>query len=554
MLRKLVLAGFILASLFLAAAVQAQGPEPQHSDPRWQVSYWNNMSLSGVPVVEETVEYLSRDWGEGSPHPSVNADHFSARWSRYLDLAEATYRFAAKSDDGIRVYVDDRLIIDQWNDHPARTFTSDLALEAGHHRIVVEYYENAGVAVAGLSWAPISAGSGQWQGEYFSNGQLSGSPVLVRADASIDFDWGAGSPGPVVPSDGFSARWTRLVHLDNGRYRFTATSDDGVRVYVDQRLIIDEWNDHPVRVYAQEVDLNAGDHLVVVEYYENGGLAVAKLSWALSTGSGAWQGEYFSNRWLDGSPALVRSEAEIDFDWGYGSPSAVIPSDGFSARWTRTASFESGTYRFTTATDDGVRLWVNGHLLVDAWQDQALASHSGTIFVTGQVPIKIEYYENGGVAAARLTWTRADSEPPSTGEVVVDDGDPGFAKGGSVTAWHAEAGGHDGSYVWTRNNDRARSDYNWVRWYADLEPGRYEVFAYIPDDHATTSSARYWVAHYDGYTLRRVDQAANAGRWVSLGTYRFRSTGHTYVSLSDVTYEPYLSRQIAFDAIKWVPR
>ena len=108
--------------------------------------------------------------------------------------------------------------------------------------------------------------------------------------------------------------------------------------------------------------------------------------------------------------------------------------------------------------------------------------------------------------------------------------------------------------LWTRNNDRVRPRPNWGRWHPDLEAGRYEVYAYVPEVHATAESARYWVAHYDGFTLCRVDQAANGGRWVSLGTFRFGGTAGEYVSLADVTYEPYLSRHIAFDAVKWVPR
>jgi hypothetical protein len=94
----------------------------------------------------------------------------------------------------------------------------------------------------------------------------------------------------------------------------------------------------------------------------------------------------------------------------------------------------------------------------------------------------------------------------------------------------------------------------WARWYPDLAPGRYEVYVYIPERYSTTAHARYWVSHRVGLTLRRVNQAANGGRWVSLGTYRFRGTRRDYVSLADVTFERYLSRLIAFDAAKWVPR
>ena len=219
-------------------------------------------------------------------------------------------------------------------------------------------------------------------------------------------------------------------------------------------------------------------------------------------------------------------------------------------------NLESGLYRFTTTTDDGVRLWVNGHPLIDKWYDQASTSHSATIHVSGDVPIVMHYYENGGAASARLTWTRIDDDPPPPPPdgVVVDDTDPGFRQGGSTAAWRTTSGGQGGQYTWTRNNDRWRPNYNYARWYPNLESGRYEVYAYIPETNATTTYARYWVAHWDGFSRLEVNQAANGGRWVSLGTYRFRGQGVEYVSLSDITYEPYLSTHIAFDAVKWVPR
>src|SRR5690606_7174536 len=116
------------------------------------------------------------------------------------------------------------------------------------------------------------------------------------------------------------------------------------------------------------------------------------------------------------------------------------------------------------------------------------------------------------------------------------------------------AEGHGNSLLWTKNNDRVRANYNWARWYPTLTAGRYEVFVYIPERFTTTAQARYWVSHRDGYSLRVVDQSANGDRWVSLGTYWFRGTRDDYVSLADVTYESYLSRLIAFDAVRWVAR
>ena len=416
----------------------------------------------------------------------------------------------------------------------------------------------ANTAHAQDPWPPQPRDSDPfWQVSYWNNMTLSGEPVLNSTEANLDWDWGVGSPHTSVNTDRFSARWMRYIFVSAGTYRFTATSDDGIRIYVDNRLVIDQWYDHAAQTFTADVDLTAGHHLVRVEYYENMGYAVAKVSWAsVPTIPHGWRGEYFSNRWLSGSSTLVRDDADIDFYWDYGSPAPGIPSDGFSVRWTRTVTFDAGSYRFTATSDDGVRLWVNGHLLINEWRDQPATAYSGTIYVAGDVPIKMEYYENGGIATARLTWVRTDDNPPPPppGVVIVDDTDPGFVQGGSAAGWRTAAEGYDGRLVWTRNNDRVRYNYNWARWYPDFTSGRYEVFVYIPERYTTTSSARYWVAHRDGLTLRIVNQSTNGDRWVSLGTYWFRGTRGDYVSLADVTFEPYVSRLIAFDAVKWVPR
>lgn len=396
-----------------------------------------------------------------------------------------------------------------------------------------------------------------WQALYWNNTTLSGPPVLQRSEANLDYDWGTGSPDPSVNPDGFSARWTRYIEVTPGTYRFTATSDDGVRIWIDGHLIIDQWYDHIPLTFTADKYLGPGHHLVVVEFYENAGMAVLKVSWAPAPPTiHNWQGEYFNNMTLSGTPALVRDDAQINFDWGTGSPApSIIVTDGFSVRWTRDLNLLAGMYRFTMTVDDGGRLWVNNHLLIDAWKDQPPTTYTGDIYLPGgPVPIKMEYYENTGLAVARLWWIRIGPPPPPPGTVIVDDTDPGFIKGGYPSGWHVALGGYGGRFLWTRNNNWVRPGYNWARWYPNLHPGRYEVFVYIPGHHATTWRARYWVSHYDGFTLRIVNQAANLNRWVSLGTYRFRGTHDDYVSLADVTYEPYLTRLIAFDAVKWEPR
>ncbi|MBI5088009.1 MAG: putative Ig domain-containing protein, partial [Actinobacteria bacterium] len=87
-----------------------------------------------------------------------------------------------------------------------------------------------------------------------------------------------------------------------------------------------------------------------------------------------WKGEYFPNATLTAPTALCRDDADIDFDWGTGSPAAGLSSDNFSVRWTRTANVPAGTYTFELGTDDGGRLFIDGVLVIDRWVDQGYPS------------------------------------------------------------------------------------------------------------------------------------------------------------------------------------
>jgi photosystem II stability/assembly factor-like uncharacterized protein len=424
----------------------------------WKGEYFKNQTLSGAPslVRDDGTAGLSFNWVGASPSSScgIGADHFSVRWTRTVSFAAGTYRFQTRTDDGVRLYVDGLLRIDKWIDRGAPPVPDrvDVTLGAGTHTLRMEYYENGGWASAELSWqlisnlCTVSVPGDRWRGEYFNNQTLSGVPALVRDDgaAGLSFDWGTGSPSSScgIGGDHFSVRWTRTVDFAAGTYRFQTRTDDGVRLYVDGVLKIDKWIDRgaPPAPDSVDVTLGAGNHALRMEYYENGGLASAELSWqplagpcSASVSLDRWKGEYWNNREMAGTPSMVRDDGagSLAFDWGTGTPSAScgIGADSFSARWTRTVSFAAGTYRFTITSDDGFRFYVDGALRLEKWIIQAPTTY--TVDVTlgaGSHALRMDYYENGGLAVAKLSWQGLAAS------------DPGFDAASSASAETSDLG------------------------------------------------------------------------------------------------------------------
>lgn len=267
----------------------AQDVFPEHTEAGWQATYWNNTSLAGPPVLQRSEGNLDYNWGPGFPASGVNNNQFSARWTRYIDVSPGTYQFIVTADDGIRLWVDDELLINQWRDHSATTYTASKYLGPGHHLVKVEYYENSGDALVKASFTqgtpppnptpPPPPVYGNWRGEYFNNKSLSGPPVLVRDDPQINFSWGNGSPAPGwVNADSFSVRWSRTLNLPPGNYRFTMTVDDGARLFINGHLLIDGWQEQSPTAYSGDIYLPGGSVTAQMEYYENVGGAVAQLS------------------------------------------------------------------------------------------------------------------------------------------------------------------------------------------------------------------------------------------------------------------------------------
>lgn len=289
----------------------AQPPPPppptQPSQPAsypgpWNGEYFDNVSLSGTPYLTRSDAAINFDWAYGPPAGGMPTNNFSVRWSGSFDFNAGVYRFYARVDDGVRLYVDDVCIINGWRDGSTRTYTFNQGMTAGNHTVKVEYYDRIQVARIYVWWqavtaatatpgpsptpgatstptpTPAPAGAG-WFAQFYNSADLLGTPVVTRYDPWIGFDWGAGSPAPEVRSDYFSARWTQRVHLDTDHYRFCARSDDGVRIWVGGTLVVDEWHQNPATSCCGVYWASSGDYDVKVEYYEHDGSAQIYVWW-----------------------------------------------------------------------------------------------------------------------------------------------------------------------------------------------------------------------------------------------------------------------------------
>jgi hypothetical protein len=378
----------------------------------WRGEYYNNSYLGGAPVLVRDDVGVDFVWGAGAPATGLPVDAFSARWTRTLRFEAGTYRFYALSDDGVRVWLDGALIIDRWHDSPSVTYSAQRTLSAGAHTLRVEYYENGGAAQIRLWWERVDDFP-QWHGEYFTTPDLAGNPALVRNDANVDFRWGYTAPAAGLPADGFSVRWTRSLWFEEAVYRYHAIGDDGVRLYIDDMLVIDGWRGSGRRELTNDWKLPAGPHTVRVEYCEHTGEALIQVWWEMLKSYPDWRGEYWSNPSLSGPPVLVRNDRILDFTWGSGSPATGLPGDGFSARWTRAAQFDAATYRFHVLVDDGARLYVDDQLILDTWRDGAVREvRSEHLLTRGVHNLRVEFYERTGEARIRVGWEKLSTSYP----------------------------------------------------------------------------------------------------------------------------------------------
>ncbi|MBN1311255.1 MAG: hypothetical protein JXB30_07535 [Anaerolineae bacterium] len=325
-----------------------------------------------------------------------------------------------------------------------------------------------------------------WTGQYYKNRYLSGAPAATRDDGVITFNFGDGPPMEGFPSDNFSIRWTRRDYFEAKPYMFGVCSDDGARVYVDGVLIINDWNNHEYGEWqVAERRMTAGEHTVVVEYYE-------------ATGNARIQAGHEPK--FTPTPEKTATKG----------PSPT-PTKTFTPRPTRTPNI------YGTA---GVK---------------------PTAF--RPPPTLMPSLAPGGGEAGDVTVT------PEVNQIISEIDPKRFVWRGFPGPAVGQGGPGDSHYYIKNRNSKPNFEAMWN--VIPNQSGYYDVYAYIPDSPRATESALYQIFHASQLSPGiLIDQAAQPEQWVLLGNYYFAGgqTGQ-YIHLSNQTEEETATRDILLDAV-----
>ncbi len=337
---------------------------------------------------------------------AVPGDWLGAHIRRRFFLPDSgRYVFRLSSDDGYRLIVDGRQLLQDYHITGADPFEVELDLEAGVHDMAIEYENTRWDGKLDFSMEPAA-----WEVQYYA-GRNFETPVAGATVNRVE-DIIPGRPAALGSHD-YSIRARRTLWLPLGRYRAQVRADDGVRLKIGGEPAIDAWTDQPPTSYWTYFEHKGGAMPIEIEYYQHHGGACLTFELVRE----GFFGEYYRGITLEkpgrGSkldrnvPVAYRFEPAVDFDWGHSGRLARIGSDRFSARWTGEIDLPVGRWGIEVTADDGVRLFLDGRLLIDQWHDQSPTTYRKTLDLAGRkYNVRLEYYEKTGGARCKMAFRR----------------------------------------------------------------------------------------------------------------------------------------------------
>ncbi len=520
--------------------------------------YFHNADFTGLAA--ERVEVPNFAWGLASPAPGMDAESFSVRWFGQVEAEYSeTYTFRTVSDDGVRLWVDGKLLIDDWTVHSARVESGTIDLQAGRrYDIRLEYFDASNSAQLRLQWSSASQTLETIPAAqlYTSSAGLAGAYADTfghansRTDTTIDFNWGAGQPISGVGADNFQVRWTGYLRPDfSESYQFSASSDERVRLWIGDELIIDNWIPHELTQNVGVKHLEAGKwYDFRLEYADVAGHAEIELSWLSERQTG---GDEFAVISSDNLRAAKETPLVASNPLGPGQ-------DPFVIQW-------EGTYLHVRSAGNGV--WIDqaerledihssdpNSTSLKVWTAPGGTNYSGQIWAPELHQLGGKWYiyvavSNGSNATHRMHVLERDDPNPMGAYVYKGQLAPTtdrWAIDGTVLEWQGSlyfiwsgwpgtTDGQQNLYIaemsnpWTIRGNRSlfsSPTYGWERFGLPINEGP-QVLINEGKLHIIYSASGYWTHQYalGRLTYDGVGSIMNQNSWSKAVTPLFQQAG-----------------------------
>jgi len=213
-------------------------------------------------------------WDFGAEAEKIAAEYIRLRYRLLPTIYSAAYR----------AYLDSTPILRRcdfyWPEFEEAH--NDQQYLFGDDLLIAPVNDGKGLHIISKDLLHTIGGQSGFKAEYFPNIELQGEPVLTRIDKNVDFNWKEGKPADDLPNDNFSVRWTTELGPipKDGEYEIGVISDDGIRLWFDDELLIDHWRDQAADLQTGRIKLHKGQiYNVRLEYYERLYSASCKLVW-----------------------------------------------------------------------------------------------------------------------------------------------------------------------------------------------------------------------------------------------------------------------------------